>query len=150
MDVIVDQEICFHPEDSKTNLKIPFTLNHDYQRLVIHCAYAPKNVEDMVLAESEVKKGIEKYIPKEYRAGYGDWKSYLPVLNFVTFSLDHEGEFLGCAHRHAPIQDHTISADSSTPGFLAHAVKAGQWIAVLNVHAVVSPSVKYHLQITAA
>ena len=68
----------------------------------------------------------------------------------MTFSLDHEDEYIGCAHRHSPVMDHIISKEYSSPGFFRHAVVPGRWNCVLNCHAVVDEEVTYSLQVFGA
>ncbi len=145
---ILDQTLILKPENSKTNVPISFILDKDYSSLLFQCRYFPKKVEDLELAEREIIKGIEKYVPQEYRAAYTGWRDYAPLVNLVTLSLDYENEYLGCAHRHAPEQDHMISASHASPGFIPHKAAAGRWKAVLNVHAIISDRITYELKVT--
>ncbi len=148
MDSILGKTLIFTPKNNKTNFSIPFTLEHSYDRLNISCRYSPKIVDDLELAKHEIEIGLQKYVPVDQLDSYGNWEDYLPLLNFVTLSLDYEDQYLGCAHRHDPEQEHTISENIASPGFFKHKPVPGNWKAVLNIHAIVSPEVKYHLQIT--
>ena len=98
----------------------------------------------------EIEAGIAKYVPENARAEYGNWKDYLPLVNFVTFSLDYEDEYIGCAHRHSPVMDHIISPDYSSAGFIRHKILPGVWNCVLNCHAVVDDVVTYSLKVYGA
>lgn len=148
---ILDQTIVFHPEDDKTNRCISFRLNEDYDSLRIQCAYAPKVIADEALAVRAARASIGRYVPR-YQLGFYAQKGSFPknLVNLLTFSLDHEQSYLGCAHRHAPRQEHIISEGFSSPGFLHHRPIAGDYRAVINVHSITSPEVSYHLVITAA
>ena len=149
-EVILDKIILLYPEDSKTNVCIPFSLQKNYRALEFICSYEPKKCEDKEKAKELLLAGIETYIPAEYRESSAALEDFLAaVVNLVTFSLDCSGQYLGCAHRHANEQRHIVSMDFSSPGFFCHAPAAGDWRAVINVHAVVSPEVQYHLQILA-
>jgi hypothetical protein len=186
VEVLLDETHCFRREDSKTNLCIPIPVHRDFDSLEFICSYEPKIFADEDIARQLVEEGLEKYVPPEYRERYGNWRDYLPVLNFITLSVDcmrrvHTpppwgdikgmypetntlpkqpypvrsaaglvdcGErYVGCAHRHTPEQRHIISRHFSSPGFFKTPAAAGAWRAVLNVHAIVSGEVRYHLRV---
>ena len=153
-DVILDEIIRLCPGDSKTNVCVPFSLKKDYQRLEFICSYKPKNCDDEERAKQLILEGLKTYVPPEYRERQhwsgGSWESFLSsVVSLITLSLDSPEAYLGCAHRHAPGQRHIVSAEFSSPGFFRYTPSVGDWRAVINVHAVVSPEVLYHLQIMA-
>jgi len=150
MDIILDKIFLLHSEDSKTNVCVPFLLTRDYHSLEIFCSYEPKHCEDKERAKQLIQNGLLEYVPGEYRGQIESWENFLPsVVNLITFSLDSSGQYLGCAHRHAKTQRHVISADFSSPGFIRYSPLAGEWRAVINVHAVVSSEVRYCLKISA-
>ena len=149
-EIILDEVILLHPEDSKTNVCLSFSLKKNYQSLEFICSYEPKSCDDREKAKQMILEGLEVYAPPEYRERWGPWESFLPaVVSLITFSLDAPEKYLGCAHRHANEQRHIISGKFSSSGFFRHTPTAGDWRAVINVHAVVSPEVRYHLQIAA-
>ena len=161
-EIILDEIIRLHPMDSKSNVCIPFTLKKDYGSLEFICSYEPKNCNDRERAKRLILEGLDTYVPAGYRnperlprqyAAPDDglsWETFLPsVVNLVTLSIDAPGLYLGCAHRHASEQRHKISADFSSPGFFRLSPGAGDWRAVINVHAVVTSEVRYHLQVIA-
>jgi len=150
MELLLDRSIKIVPSDSKTNIDIPLKVAGSRYALLIRTAYSPKIVNDPELARREIEAGIKKYVPEYARAKYGRWEDYLPLVNFVTLSLDYEDEYIGCAHRHSPVMDHIISPGYSSAGFIRHAVDAGIWNFVLNCHAVVSDPVTYDLKVYAA
>ena len=150
MELLLDRTIKIHPEDNKKNIDIPLVIGKQYHALFIRTKYEPKIVADEKFAQNRIEAGIARYVPESARTEYGNWRDYLPLVNFVTFSLDHEDEYIGCAHRHSPVMDHIISKEYSSPGFFRHAVVPGRWNCVLNCHAVVDEEVTYSLQVFGA
>jgi hypothetical protein len=149
MDIILDRVLCFHPEDSKTNVCVPFSLNRDYGCLELFCSYEPLECDDELFAKRLIEEGLNRFIPPEYRKPDESWRRFLPLVSLITLSLDASGEYLGSAHRRAPEQRHLISAGHSSPGFFRHAARAGDWRAVINLHSLVNSEVRYHLRILA-
>jgi hypothetical protein len=147
--VLLDTIYHLHKNDSKTNVCIDIPVEKDYKYFEILCSYTPKNLDNEEEAKKSIEEGLEKYVPAEYRQKYGLWRDYLPVVNLVTLSLDYNGKYLGCAHRHNPCQQHIISKNFSSPGFFKQDTTAGNWRAVLNVHCVASDECDYHLSFTA-
>ena len=150
MRLLFDQTINITAADNKTNIDLPLEITEDNFALFIQTAYTPKVIEDRDLARREIEAGIVRYIPENDRAEFGRWEDYLPLVNFITLSVDCGDEYIGCAHRHSPVQDHIISPAYSSPGFIRHAVRAGRWNFVLNCHAVVNGTVQYRLRIWGA
>ena len=159
-EVILDKILYLHPEDSKTNVCIPFSLEKRCLSLEFFCSYEPKKCDDRERAKQQILAALESYVPAEYR-DRNNWpescppmESFLPsVVSLITLSVDAPAgklqEYLGCAHRHANEQRLVISAGFSSPGFFRRSPEAGDWRAVINVHAVVSREVKYRLVIIA-
>ena len=150
MELLLDRTIKIIPADNKTNIDIPLKVTKPFHALFIRTKYEPKIVADEEFARKEIEAGIAKYVPESARAEYGNWRDYLPLVNFVTFSLDYEDEYIGCAHRHSPVMDHIISPEYSSAGFIRHAVEPGIWNCVLNCHAVVDDVVTYSLKVYGA
>ncbi|NLX83267.1 MAG: hypothetical protein GXZ04_05575 [Clostridiales bacterium] len=148
--ILLDQTILFHPEDDKTNHVIPFTLSRDCVKLEFACSYTPKVIQDEALKRWAVLSNIGRYVPRYQLPLYQDMYDQVEdLVNLLTLSLDYEDQYLGCAHRHAPIQTHFLSAKQSSPGFLRHHPAAGDYRAVINIHSITSPEVAFHLVITA-
>ena len=150
MKLLLDKTIIITRENNKRNIDIPLLIEKKYHALFIRTRYEPKIIADEEFARKEIEAGIARYVPESARAEYGNWRDYLPLVNLVTFSLDYEEEYIGCAHRHSPVMDHIISADYSSAGFIRHAVLPGCWNCVLNCHAVVTPEITYSLQVFGA
>ena len=150
MITLLDRRVVLHPEHNKTNIDIPFLIPEAYHALFIRTAYSPKIVADEEFARKQIEAGVARYIPESAREKFGQWRDYLPVVNFITLSVDCEEEYIGCAHRHSPVMDHIISAEYSSAGFIRHAVTPGTWKCVLNCHAVVDESVTCSVQVFGA
>lgn len=149
MDVILDEIIHFTQNQSKTNVTINFKLEKDYNSLEIYCEYSPKKVEDMVFTKQVLEEAIERFIPENDRSKDLTWKKYAPISNLITLSLDYEDMYLGCAHRQDEVQKHVICKDDSSVSFENHEPVKGNYCAVINLHAVSSELVCYHLKIIA-
>lgn len=125
--IILEKEVRLTPENQKTNITFPFTLDCSAEKLLITYSYSPKILDDR-----------EKSIRLIERWTKDDTEKYLPLKNLVTLSLDSPDGFRGSAHRHAPEQKHIISESFSSNGFLKTKIKKGDWRISLNVHAVVT------------
>lgn len=148
--IVLDKTFKFQPSDSKTNYTVEFTLPEDYHSLRFDCEYRPKAIGDKELARQSALANIGRYVPRYQLPLYaGALERGVPLVNLITLSVDYEGKYLGCAHRHPAKQANLIAPEGSTPGFVRHAALAGQWRAMLNIHNVTSPEVSYTLTVTA-
>lgn len=145
---ILERTILLKPDQSKTNVRIPFEVPQGLTEMTIEYSYSPKELADREKALRLIDEGMERYATAEYRDHYDPAENYLPVVNLVTLSLDGPDGYRGCAHRHAPVQIHRLSADEASPGFLPGAITAGSWEAVINVHAVVTEQCAVRLKVT--
>lgn len=150
MEILLDRLVLLHAGDAKTNVCVPFPVERDFESLEFVCAYGPKGYDDEDAARLMIEEGVRRFVPEEYRKSLEPLNRFLPsVTSLVTLSIDYNGRYLGCAHRHAPEQRHIISANFSSPGFLKQPARAGNWRAVINVHSVVSGELRYHLRVLA-
>ena len=104
-------------------------------------------IRDPEIIMPQIRKCVKTYFPAGYQLTEADMQEYQELFNFVTLSLDKNGEYVGCAHRHPPQQILTISASGSSWGFAPTAASAGDWRALLHVQAVVVGTVDYRLRI---
>jgi hypothetical protein len=150
VEILLDRLILLHPGDAKTNVCVPFPVERDLGSLEFVCTYGPKGYDDEEAALLMIREGIRRFVPEAYRQSLEPPDQFLSsVTSLVTLSVDYNGRYLGCAHRHAPEQRHVISANFSSPGFLRQPVRAGNWRAVINVHSVVSGELRYRLRVLA-
>jgi hypothetical protein len=150
VEILLDRLFLLHADDAKTNVCVSFPVKKEFGSLEFVCVYGPKGYDDEDAARLMIQEGLRRFVPEEYRKSFEPPDQFLPsVTSLVTLSVDYGGRYLGCAHRHAPEQRHTISANFSSPGFLRQPVLAGDWRAVINVHSVVSRELRYRLRVLA-
>ncbi|MDD6658850.1 MAG: hypothetical protein PUE60_02105 [Eubacteriales bacterium] len=118
--------------NNKTNLIHRFDVPNGLKALKISFEYSPKTLENREKAIEEVKVCLEKYD----EVFDGKPADYLPIKNLVTLSLDANGRYIGAAHRQSNKQEHIISADKSSVGFIKTEIEQGEWDIMLNVHSV--------------
>lgn len=146
MEVLLERSLRLTPADDRTNILLPFTVPHDFARLEFHCAYTPKHLTDPDEVWQAVAACYARYLRPQDRPAEID-PAQFTLNNLVTLSVDCGARYLGAAHRQAPDQVHTISRDFASPGFWKWPAKAGQWRAVINVHALASREVQYTLRV---
>lgn len=145
MDVLLKEDLKFTVEDVRRNVLLPFRVDKDYERIVVRLHYGPKYVRDQAVIGPQIAECVRKYFPKGQELTAEDMKEFQQLLNFVTLSIDKDGEYVGCAHRHAPEQQIEISSKGSEWGFAPLAAGPGDWRVVLHVQAVVDGTVDYHI-----
>lgn len=149
MEILLDQKWTLVPEQSRTNVIVPFTVPRSFEQLEFKFSYGPKIVDDPEIILQGVTECMEKYVRPEDRPEVIRVEDYDPPVNFVTLSVDCEGEYVGCAHRHPHEGTVVIGEKNATLGFFCRPIEASEWRVVLNVHAVVAGTVDYYLTITA-
>ncbi len=149
MTVILNNVIKLTPENSKTNIIIPFQLTRDYKRLLVNTSYWPKKLEDEKKAEALINSALNIYTDSNKTHSKYEWQNYLPVVNLITFSLDYKDKYLGCAHRQEPEQEFYIDENDASPGFEPHNPVKGEYRVVLNIHGIFTDTCDYSLCITA-
>ena len=147
MERILYKKFTFSPDDARKNILIPFQTERDYDSLVIRLKYGPKTVRDPKIILPQIEECVKKYFPSGKQLTEEDMKDFSQLLNFVTLSLDRDGEYVGCAHRHPPEQTIVISNTVSSRGFDPVPVSAGDWRIVLHVQAVVVGTIGYCLEV---
>ena len=147
MKTVLKTTLRVTPEQEKTNLFLPFTLEREAIQLKIIYSYAPKTADGKAAA-----KAAELCLRRDagaYRSAYPSAETFLPLKNLITLSLDAPDGYRGAAHRQANSQVHTITEHTASPGFLPGKLLAGQWRLVLNVHALVTPFCDCRVEIEA-
>lgn len=130
------------PDSNKTNLVRRFDVPDNLKTLKISFSYSPKALENREKAIAEIKSCFEKYnetMPLKPA-------DCLPVKNLVTISADDENGYRGAAHRQDSEQEHIISEDYASPGFIKGKITQGEWDIILNVHSI-SCDVDYILKV---
>jgi len=130
--ILLDAKGKITLHNNKTNLIHRFDVPNGLKALKISFEYSPKTLENREKAIEEVKACLEKYD----EVCEGRPADYLPIKNLVTLSLDANGRYIGAAHRQSNKQEHIISADNSSVGFIKTEIEQGEWDIMLNVHSV--------------
>ncbi len=138
MKCVLNETVTLLQKDEKTNVPLEFDLEHDAEYLKISYSYSPKRLEDEETARRKVLECLLRDAPIDDEEYSVDTEKYLPLLNLVTLSLDDENSYRGAAHRQANVQEHILSKDIASPGFIKGEIKKGMWQIVLNVHALVT------------
>ncbi len=141
------RRFTFTQKHVRTNVPLDFRVDRDLSRLAVHLKYSPKIISDPEILLPQIEKCMESYRPPEYRLTQEEIKKYHHLMNFVTLSVDKNGEYIGCAHRHSPEQIIFLSEGGSSYGFLPVAASAGDWRLVLHIHAVVVGTVDYQVAV---
>ncbi len=145
MKTLYDETITIKKMQSKTNIKVPFNVDKNYDKLIIEYSYSPKHTHDEDICKPAILKAFD-----EYEILNKNWQEFYPIGNLITVSLDDEnGEYLGCAHNQKPQNTYEIAKDKSSYGFYPKQITKGTYCVVLNVHLVFHEDVKYHLHICA-
>lgn len=118
--------------NDKTNLIYRFDVPDNINKLIIRYSYSPKIFENREKAVSIIRDCFDKYD----ETLVGKPADYLPIKNLITLSVDENGKYRGAAHRQASQQEHILSADYASPGFVKGKPEAGEWDIMLNVHCI--------------
>lgn len=148
MKLIKETETFLTYDDEKSSLRIPFTIKNGCKKLFITYSYSPKILEDEEMSRKLIKENLIRDAGDD--AGeYTDYSEFMPLKNLITLSLESPLEIVGAAHRQANEQYHEIGEDFASPGFVKCQITEGQWCLVLNVHAIVTDSVRCKIKIEA-
>lgn len=128
--------------NDKTNLIHKFDVPANVKALKIKYQYSPKTLENREKAITIIKDCFDKYD----ETLVGRPADYLPVKNLITLSADSCGIYRGAAHRQSNNQEHIISENFASPGFMKGAIQKGEWDIVLNVHSI-SCDVDYTIEV---
>lgn len=146
--LLVNAKGVVTPECSRTHIAYRFFLGRAGGRLEIRFAYTPKNLEDEAKAKELIERALEEYTEDGYREqAKSKWQSHLPLKNLMTVSVDDPHRHRGAAHRPDPQQRLFISDGQASPGLVGGALPAGMWEVTLSLHAIVTDSCEYLLQI---
>ncbi|MEC0171112.1 hypothetical protein [Paenibacillus graminis] len=145
---ILDARGRVTPASSKSHIIHRFFLTSAGGRLGIDFSYGPKQLEDLEKARTLIERSIDLYFEEEAMAqAKAHFKSYLPLNNLITVSVDSPHGHLGAAHRHDPEQFLHVSRHEASPGLVSGDIVAGMWEVTLSLHAIVTDYCEYSLQI---
>jgi hypothetical protein len=137
------------PASSKSQIRFQFLLPWDAEALELTFSYMPKALGECDRARELVAAGMSLYEGASPERIEDEWRSRLPLNNLLTLSLDSPSGFRGAAHRQSPRQEISVSRFSASPGFLPGPIEAGFWAITISVHAVITESCAYELEVRA-
>lgn len=146
--LLLSEEFKVYYKDEKTNISFPFKVPEGTESLRIAFSYGPKELGECDRAKMLIENNIKKDAG-DYADEYPDWKTYLPLKNLITVSLDDTDGYRGCAHRQDKDQIHIIRKNFASRGFHKGRIQKGQWKAVLNLHGIVTEEVNCILKVEA-
>lgn len=149
MDVLLSKSsIVLGKNHRKTNRIFTFISNRNYKKINIYFSFSPGVLENIDESKKEILKTLKFYCDntKENIHKY-DVSSYIPIKNLITISVDHEGNYLGNAHRWDTNQKHIISCEKSSLGFEKCNHTKGLWKINMHIHEIVSEMVSVSLRV---
>lgn len=147
MKTLILAEGSLTPSCSKSHVAYSFNVKREISRLEVNFTYEPKRLEDMVKAKELIIKGLKEFTEDEEEKCIESWQNNLPIQNLLTISLDDSEHFRGCAHRQSPSQNLFIENEKASYGLIPGSIKSGQWTVTISVHAVVTETCRYSLEI---
>ncbi len=95
----------------------------------------------------QIRKCVKTYFPAGYQLTEADMQEYQELFNFVTLSLDKNGEYVGCAHRPSAAADTDNFRKRLQLGLRPHSSFRRRLAGSAALQAVVVGTVDYHLRI---
>jgi len=135
------------PACSKSHIKYTFNLPVQSRRLNIDFEYQPKKLFDEERSKMLIQEGLRRFCENPDENELNSWKSYMPLSNLLTISIDDPKGFRGSVHRHTPVQHLFITEDAASPGLIQGSLPEGQWSVTISVHAVVTEECCYKLHV---
>ncbi|MBD0381406.1 hypothetical protein [Paenibacillus sedimenti] len=136
------------PVCSRSHITYKFHVPESGGMLWFSFAYGPKNLENLERSRDLIHESIDKYTEPDQRGRLqAKWESFIPLKNLITVSLDDPERHRGAGHRHDPEQLLFLSEDNASPGFVSGSIPSGMWEATLSLHAIVTDTCQYILQI---
>ncbi|WP_238590699.1 hypothetical protein [Paenibacillus beijingensis] len=132
---------------TQSHITYTFHIEEPADQLRIEFSYSPKLLEDKQAAREIITVSMERYGYERADSGGGGWEKYAPLQNLLTLSLDDPQRHRGAAHRPAPQQRHVIGEGFASPGFVPGANPAGLWRLTLSLHAVVTETCDYRIEV---
>lgn len=148
MITLVEVEGGLNEAASRSQIMYAFFVPAGLQRLRVAFHYAPKLLEDSTRARELIFQSVPRYMEEPQASRYLErWEQALPLQNLLCLSVDGPSGFRGAAHRHTPQQEHWIGVADASPGFIPGAMESGIWRITISVHAVVTATCSYGLQV---
>lgn len=133
-------------QDSQTDVSFCFHVPEGLEQIRIRFTFSPGTESNPEICLPEIEGAMNRYYdsyPRDLQPM--NKESFLPVKNLITISLDKDGMYLGNAHRWATTQEHLISVNQVSRGFLPPEKMEGEWHGMLHLHEILSEKCSGHL-----
>ena len=141
-----EKTVVITPNENQTNIRLPFTLQRDFEQLEIMFHYGPAFATEEE-ALPFIMAVLPRYVKEEVTPEIA--RGYLPIENLVTVSLACAGQYIGARHTKDRNQTIVLSASAASLGFVPFPICAGEWELQLNVHNNCSPELTAHVRVAA-
>lgn len=136
------------PDDTASDIPFGFRTPQGTSSVTITLDFAPDREQDAAVCRKPILDALRLYDPQVPESFLEEhWQDYLPVKNLITISLEHEGSYLGNAHRWDCQQSHFFTALQTARGFCKPQSLCGEWKGMLHIHEVISPKCRAVLKI---
>lgn len=146
--ILLEKEYTFTPKNTDTDEVFTFQCPEGVQEIHIYFSFAPDVEENCEICKPQIDKAIASYYA-EYAPELQpmEWNKYMPIKNLITISLDHEGVYIGNAHRWRKQQEHILRTDFASLGFCKPQKLEGTWKGMLHLHEIISPECNAMLRV---
>jgi hypothetical protein len=136
------------PLCARSHISYRFAVLRPAVRLVVRFRYSPKELDSRDRARILIEESLEHYmLPGQLETAKSNWEAYLPLKNLLTLSVDDPQGHRGSAHRHDPEQLLYLAETEASPGLEPGLIRPGMWAVTLSLHAVVTETCDYELQV---
>lgn len=146
--ILLECSFCWKPADSRHDVPFLFICPPEADAIRITFSFSPGMESSEALCIPQIEAAMTRYYDQYPRALQKmKAENFLPVKNLITISLDHAGEYIGNAHRWAPEQQHMITTEQASLGFVPPEKLEGEWSGMLHLHEIISPICQGYLKI---
>lgn len=138
--VLFEQSYQWIPEDTGRDVLFSFTCPSDVQSIFIQFSFSPGSECTEAICRQQIEDALTRYYdryPREIQPMRAE--QFMPIKNLITISLEWEGIYLGNAHRWAPEQEHLLTVEQASLGFVPPEAIEGCWTGRLHLHEIISP-----------
>lgn len=144
---ILDKSLELDEKDTLSHLRYFFTLDSNYNDMIIKLRYSPR-VVPLELEEGKIEKCINKYIPPNYIDGIKKFVDNFKIENLITTSLKYDGNLIGGWHNKSNDQVIKISEKFSSHGYRKFKIQQGKYELVISLHSVNCPvKIEFSLEV---